>query len=148
MTLFIVACALMVALALAFIAWPLLRAQQDANTPPQKGTVAMIVLAIAIPASAALLYAKVGRLNWQQEVTAAASDRTQAAPDVLAMIAKLEQRLRDAPDDIEGWIMLGRSYAALDKPTESLAAYQKAYDLSGGKKIGRASCRERVWTVV
>jgi cytochrome c-type biogenesis protein CcmH len=134
-TFFIVACGFMVAVALAFIAWPLLKSKPVADTPPQKGYVAIIVLAIAIPASAALLYTKVGRLHWQQEIADAATNQTVAAPDVLAMIAKLEQRLRDTPSDIDGWIMLGRSYAALDKPTQALAAYQKAYDLSSGNNI-------------
>jgi cytochrome c-type biogenesis protein CcmH len=137
-TLFIVACGLMVAVALAFIAWPLLKSKKNADGPRQRGVVALIVLAIAIPASAALLYIKVGRLHWQQEIADAATNPTVAAPDVLAMIAKLEQRLHDAPNDIDGWIMLGRSYAALEKPTQALTAYQKAYDLSSGNNIDAA----------
>ena len=29
------------------------------------------------------------------------------------MIGKLEARLKDSPNDVDGWAMLGRSYAVL-----------------------------------
>jgi cytochrome c-type biogenesis protein CcmH len=130
----------MIVVALAFIAWPLLRSHklEAADSAPQKGYLAIIVLAVAIPAFAALLYTKTGRMNWQQEIANAASDQAVSGPEVLAMVAKLERHLRDTPNDIDGWLMLGRSYAALEKSEQALAAYQKAYDLSGGTNVDAA----------
>ena len=49
------------------------------------------------------------------------------APDVLAMVAKLEQHLRDDPKDIAGWLMLGRSYLALQRMDDAVNAYDRAH---------------------
>jgi cytochrome c-type biogenesis protein CcmH len=46
-----------------------------------------------------------------------------------AMIDKLAARLKDKPDDPEGWAMLGRSYNSQGRQAEALAAYKKALDL-------------------
>jgi cytochrome c-type biogenesis protein CcmH len=54
------------------------------------------------------------------------------APDVLAMVAKLEKHLHDDPSDIAGWLMLGRSYLALQRMDDAVNAYDQAHRLSGG----------------
>jgi cytochrome c-type biogenesis protein CcmH len=51
------------------------------------------------------------------------------APDVGAMVAKLEARLKANPNDAKGWSMLGRSYAALGEIDKSRDAYGKAAKL-------------------
>jgi len=139
-SIFIVACITMALAAIAFVAWPLLKLRdaRDVKETTQKNYVLVIVLAIAIPAIATAFYAKIGRWNWQQELTSSTPSEAARAPEVAAMIAKLEQRLHDAPNDIDGWLMLGRSYSALDKPTLALNAYQKAYDLSKGSNTDAA----------
>lgn len=45
------------------------------------------------------------------------------------MVEKLAQRLRNTPDDAEGWAMLARSYTVLGKRPEALKAYAKALAL-------------------
>jgi cytochrome c-type biogenesis protein CcmH len=134
---FVIACTVMMAVALVLIVRPLLkaRATTDAATPSSKSYLAVIATVILIPVAASLLYAKIGRLHWQEEIANATSGQAASSPEVLAMVAKLEQRLRDAPNDIDGWLLLGRSYAALEKPSQALMAYQKAYDLSGGDNV-------------
>lgn len=42
------------------------------------------------------------------------------------MVARLEARLADAPDDADGWVMLGRSYAAFNRLPESRDALLEA----------------------
>jgi cytochrome c-type biogenesis protein CcmH len=48
---------------------------------------------------------------------------------IAAMTEKLAARLKDKPDDVEGWTMLGRSYMVLEKPAEAVAAYAQAVKL-------------------
>lgn len=51
-------------------------------------------------------------------------------PMVFEMVAKLEQRLRDAPNDADGWARLGRAYAVMERTDDALAAYDRAYALA------------------
>jgi cytochrome c-type biogenesis protein CcmH len=55
----------------------------------------------------------------------AAQDSISAA-QVETMVARLGARLRENPDDAEGWKMLGRSYAVLGRFGEAVDAYTKA----------------------
>jgi len=48
---------------------------------------------------------------------------------IAVMTEKLAARLKDKPDDVEGWTMLGRSYMVLEKPSEAVAAYAQAAKL-------------------
>ncbi len=46
------------------------------------------------------------------------------------MIVELENRLRDKPQDLQGWLLLGRSYASLNQPEKSQQALLKASTLA------------------
>jgi len=48
---------------------------------------------------------------------------------IAAMTEKLAARLKDQPNDAEGWAMLARSYSVLGKHPEALKAYEKALGL-------------------
>lgn len=48
---------------------------------------------------------------------------------IQGMVDKLAERLKERPDDADGWAMLGRSYAALNRPADALAAYKKVAEL-------------------
>jgi len=48
---------------------------------------------------------------------------------VRSMIARLAERLESAPDDIEGWVMLARSQAALGEQNAAIATLTRALDL-------------------
>ena len=45
---------------------------------------------------------------------------------VEGMVAGLAAKLEEKPDNLEGWVMLVRSYAVIGKPDQARAAYQKA----------------------
>jgi cytochrome c-type biogenesis protein CcmH len=47
-----------------------------------------------------------------------------------AMVERLAARLRENPDDAEGWKLLGRSYTALGKYPQAVAAFAKAAERS------------------
>ena len=46
------------------------------------------------------------------------------------MVASLEARLADAPDDLEGWLMLGRSRGVLGNAPGAVEAYRRAQALA------------------
>ena len=96
-----------------------------------KLSAAIIIFGLAIPAIAATLYGfnqrnALARLfNPEAETTPAS-----VPPMVLEMVARLEKRLAEQPDDAAGWFRLGRAYAVLEKPDAALQAYAKAYKLT------------------
>jgi cytochrome c-type biogenesis protein CcmH len=49
------------------------------------------------------------------------------------MVSSLARRLEQNPNDLEGWIMLGRSYSVLEQYELAERAYQRADRLAGGK---------------
>jgi cytochrome c-type biogenesis protein CcmH len=55
-----------------------------------------------------------------------------------ALIERLAARLKEQPDDAEGWTMLGRSYMALGRQDEGLAAFERAIKLRPDDATGLA----------
>ncbi|HEY0802611.1 MAG TPA: hypothetical protein VGD54_17375 [Steroidobacteraceae bacterium] len=80
--------------------------------------------ALLVAGAAAGLYPLWSNWDWHAPAQQAA-----ATPDVMAMVAKLEQHLRDDPNDVAGWLMLGRSYAALQRLDDAVTAYDHAHKL-------------------
>lgn len=50
-------------------------------------------------------------------------------PNPAEMVARLEARLRENPDDLEGQIMAGRSYMAMNRIDDARRAWSKALEL-------------------
>src|SRR6185312_13173201 len=48
------------------------------------------------------------------------------------MVERLVHRLNDHPDDLAGWLMLGRSYVALQEYPLAVRAYERADRVAGG----------------
>jgi cytochrome c-type biogenesis protein CcmH len=67
----------------------------------------------------------------------AQSDQTDTgmpSPEAInQMVAKLAGKLKAEPNNLEGWMMLGRSYKALELYGESVDAFAHAYQLAGEK---------------
>ncbi len=99
-----------------------------AETPaaPRTGRGTAIAAGIALPLAALLLYLAVG--NPQALAPGATTGDAHTAPlqQIEGMVERLAARLKENPDDVEGWTMLGRSYAVLDRHTEAAAAYANA----------------------
>ncbi len=55
----------------------------------------------------------------------------QEMPDVETMINALADRLKESPEDGEGWAMLGRSYLAMNRFKEAQDAFKQAHQLLG-----------------
>lgn len=104
-----------------------------AAKPPQRlALYATLVLAAMLLVIGGGIYVWQNAVNLQGFVQAARSgaDSTRLPPMVFDMVAKLEKRLAEKPDDAEGWARLGRSYVVLERKDKALAAYAKAYKLA------------------
>ncbi len=96
-----------------------------------------VVLAMFLFVIAGIGYARLGapqKLALGPESSAAAASAAAAAaaaeqPKVTAeqvneMVGRLAEHLKEKPDDLEGWTMLGRSYVALGRYAEGADAYR------------------------
>ena len=120
MSLFVLGAGCMLLAALAFLLVPLLRGQ-PANTARARLLPAAAVT-IALPVLAVLLYAGLGENRWP-------TGDADSLPSVDEMVASLERRLEDEPRDLDGWLMLGRSYFMLQRYADAARAYGQAYEL-------------------
>jgi len=89
-------------------------------------------LSIAVPAAALLLYLKVGNpaAVATQMLAAQRSVHDTEGVDMESMVSRLALRLQGQPNDVEGWIMLARSYEVLQRYDDAVVAYQKAMALA------------------
>jgi cytochrome c-type biogenesis protein CcmH len=128
---FIIACAAMLAAALLWILLPLLRTKSpDAGESRKERRLSALAIAVLVPALAATLYMTLSKWNWHE--TDAAVVREQQMDDLLD---KLKAKLADNPNDVNGWLLLGRSYGSLGKYALALDAFQNAYDKSRGENV-------------
>jgi len=100
-----------------------------AGAPPHGATRwAALVVGIALPLVAVLGYLKFGDIRALDPV--ARQEGHPVTPEQIGeMVEKLAQRMEQQPDNVEGWVMLGRSYAVLSRFEESARAYARAVAL-------------------
>ncbi|MDP8985813.1 MAG: hypothetical protein M3N97_12430, partial [Pseudomonadota bacterium] len=115
MSTFVIVAALMAALAAAAVAVPLCR--------DRHGRLIGALAGVLVAGGAAALYPLWSNWDWDAAATQG------AAPDVQAMVRKLESHLREVPNDPIGWLMLGRSYVALERLDDGILAYDHAHRL-------------------
>ncbi len=60
------------------------------------------------------------------ELNLAVAQDDEAVPDVGEMVERLAERLKAKPDDLQGWMMLARSYEVLGEPEKALDALRQA----------------------
>jgi len=90
--------------------------------PARGGRALVAAIAVAIPAAALGVYLLVGSPG----ALSLQSEHQMNAQQLEAMVERLAARLRENPDDVEGWKLLGRSYGALGRFPEAVDAYVKA----------------------
>lgn len=97
-----------------------------------RGVLALALgLAAVVAIGATLLYTKIGRPDLATAPAGAASqanaDAQGAEPGhVASMVAQLEAKMRQSPNDPEGWRMLGWSYMQTGRYADAAVAYGKA----------------------
>jgi cytochrome c-type biogenesis protein CcmH len=86
-----------------------------------------LALGLAVPICALAVYLTVGNpraLAPQPEE--GPGPHGMSAQQFESLVGRLAARLKDNPEDAEGWMMLGRSYAVMGRFAESSAAYAQA----------------------
>jgi cytochrome c-type biogenesis protein CcmH len=104
---------------------------EAAAETPGNARGAALALGLAVPICALAVYLSVGNPHaLSPEAGAGADPHGMTAQQFETMVDRLAARMKEKPEDIEGWTMLGRSYAVMGRFPESSAAYAKAVALS------------------
>ncbi|MBK1647333.1 c-type cytochrome biogenesis protein CcmI [Rhabdochromatium marinum] len=93
------------------------------------------LLALAVPALALAFYQATGTPQIIPRLAASATQApvhgsTGEMPPLDVLAERLAARMEQNPEDIEGWMMLGRTYFAMGQPAPALKALQQAYALA------------------
>lgn len=116
----------------------LAKAQESENAPlPRRPNKASITaLCLFLPLGSAAIYTYVGTpeaLN-PTRLMATANQSLNDAPsaqEINDMVAALEQRLIDKPDDAQGWALLSRTYLATGQYAKATVGLKKVIELNG-----------------
>ncbi len=129
MVVFWLTCGVLILAALGFVLPPLLRGTSDSTRP------LALLVALLIPIVAIGLYQRLGNPRafdpTLQSVTRAMQHAQQAGlPPVEQALAGLRERLAHQPDDLEGWMLLGRTLKSLERFDEAREAFERAQALA------------------
>jgi len=116
-------------------------AEKDGDDKPSltiSGNIAAIVVAIAVPVVAIGLYAYLGKgeagfnpENFRPGMTTEGHEGT-----LEQQVRKLQDHLQANPDDMEGWVMLARSYYFMKQYQAASDAFARTVALSGESNPG------------
>ena len=97
-------------------------AAEDA-APRRGGRGVAVLVGVAVPACALAVYLLIGSPRAVDQ----RGDHDAGSPaQVEEMVERLAGRLRENPEDADGWKLLGRSYAVLGRFADAVDAYSKA----------------------
>lgn len=115
----------------------LLRAGDERETRliPRSAAATALAVAIVVPIGAVALYLKLGQPSIPAQPLASRSlPKTDVAGgqagNVAELAAKLAERLKESPNDPQGWMLLGRSYMQVERFDDAAAAYARAAELA------------------
>ena len=118
---FVLLAAVLTAAGIALIAFPLLRKRPEAPAPASWAALAATGV---LTVGAAALYVTWSNWSWRAQPPANSPE---------TMVAQLARKLDKNPDNLDGWLMLGRSYIALQEYPLAYRAYVRADRLAAGK---------------
>ena len=88
-----------------------------------------VVLAVALPLGSMGMYMWVGQPEALNPLALKTPDQVDPK-DLTKMAQTLAEKLQDKPDNLQGWVMLGRTYRTLENFDAALRAYDSALKLS------------------
>jgi len=121
---FILIAGSLVAGAALLVLLPLLRRRADGL--PASPITAVVVLFVMLLGCAGL-YARFSNFKWTESTT--------EADTPAAMTARLAKELAADPDNLDRWLLLGKSYGVLQQYPLAVRAYQRADRLANGRNI-------------
>ncbi|MGE5714584.1 MAG: c-type cytochrome biogenesis protein CcmI [Betaproteobacteria bacterium] len=106
------------------------RAESAPVSSSRGGRAPAVVIALSVPVLAGLLYWKLGAPDaFSPIATPVESAHQLTAGQVEEMVQQLSARLQREPDNVEGWVILARTYYTMRKFPEAAAAYEKLVKL-------------------
>jgi cytochrome c-type biogenesis protein CcmH len=100
-------------------------------------------VALVIPLMAMGIYQVLGSPEIIPQLAAASTDgtgnsasphgqapATENLPPMEELVKKLAAKMEKQPDNMEGWLMLGRSYMAMNQPGQAIAAYERGMQVN------------------
>jgi cytochrome c-type biogenesis protein CcmH len=118
----------------------------SARRLPNTPTLVLIAAGLVAAASAGVAIYRSGGEAPAAEAPHGSVKPGEPVPDVTTMIAKLEARLRQNPDDPADWRMLGWSYFETGDLMRAAAAYRRAAEIEPGKAENWSSLGEALQT--
>ena len=106
--------------------------EPEAARPVRGGRGTAIAIGAAIPLCAVAIYLAVGNPRALGPQLAGDAAHEVSAQEIEAIVERLAQRLQQEPENVAGWILLGRSYATFGRFKQSADAYAKAVSLRPG----------------
>ncbi|PZN76912.1 MAG: c-type cytochrome biogenesis protein CcmI [Candidatus Methylumidiphilus alinenensis] len=95
-----------------------------------QGYIPLIATLIVAPFLGILVYAMLGRFDLADfRAQPEAHQQANAAPEIQGMIDRLAKRLKENPNDMKGWLLLGRSYQQTEQFDQAVEAYAQALKL-------------------
>ena len=103
-----------------------------------------VLIGAGVPLAAAALYIMLGSPDQPdqpfaardlpaEQVAAQTTARPEPNPEMTAMVGRLAERLTENPDDIEGWLLLGRSYISMERFADALNTFAHARKIADGR---------------
>lgn len=105
-------------------------AQDDPAAKQEKPALwTAVIIAVAMPIGAMSLYMWVGEPDALQPMSVNSTEKADQV-ELAKMAESLAKKLNDKPDNLQGWVMLGRTYRTMDKFDAAVQAYDRALKLS------------------
>jgi cytochrome c-type biogenesis protein CcmH len=93
-----------------------------------------VLIGLTLPVASLGMYLWVGEPQALQAMATEPPEKTMQA-ELSGMAQTLAKKLEANPDNQEGWVMLGRSYRALEKYDNAVSAYDRALKLSADDNL-------------
>ncbi len=96
------------------------------------GKLTLAGIAVALPVLAVVMYLYLGTPAMVEFDPAKQATQQQGEmPSVEEMLVSIKKRLKQKPDDTEGWFLLGRTYMMLEQHANAAKAFETLLKLSG-----------------